>query len=155
MFSCEFFEISKNTFFTEHFWTTASVLWLEPHTQVSSSEKSESGVAYVMFFTIWYHLCNLKTVKNAHGRVLLLLKWSQQTQDVNQTYIRRSEDVLDVFWTSYVRSIYVLCLLGQAFNLQKKDPLRPNFDKNWQNVTFWDVLAEQINWLISICWEHW
>ena len=25
-------------------------------------------------------------------------------------YIRRSEDVLDVFWTSYVRSIYVLCL---------------------------------------------
>ena len=25
MFSCEFSEISKNTFFTEHFWTTASV----------------------------------------------------------------------------------------------------------------------------------
>ena len=34
------------------------------------------------------------------------------TQDVNWTYIRRSEDVLDVFWTSYVRSIYVLCLRG-------------------------------------------
>ena len=31
------------------------------------------------------------------------------TQDVNRTYIRRSEDVQDVFWTSYVRSIYVLC----------------------------------------------
>ena len=25
MFSCEFCEISKNTFFTEHFWTTASM----------------------------------------------------------------------------------------------------------------------------------
>ena len=24
MFSCEFCEISKNTFFTEHFWATAS-----------------------------------------------------------------------------------------------------------------------------------
>ena len=36
-----------------------------------------------------------------------------QTQDVNWTYIRRSEDVLDVFWTSYVRSIYVLCLWGK------------------------------------------
>ena len=24
MFSCEFCEISKNTFFTEHLWTTAS-----------------------------------------------------------------------------------------------------------------------------------
>ena len=29
------------------------------------------------------------------------------TQDVNWTYIRRSEDVEDVFWTSYVRLIYV------------------------------------------------
>ena len=35
------------------------------------------------------------------------------TQDVNWTYIRRSEDVQDVFWTSYVRSIYVLFLLGR------------------------------------------
>ena len=42
---------------------------------------------------------------------------TQQTQDVNLTYIRRSEDVLDVFWTSYVRSIYVLCLLGTYRNL--------------------------------------
>ena len=33
-----------------------------------------------------------------------------QMQDVNWTYIRRLEDVLDVFWTSYVRSIYVLRL---------------------------------------------
>ena len=31
------------------------------------------------------------------------------TQDVNWTYIKRSEDVLDAFWTFYVRSIYVLC----------------------------------------------
>ena len=31
------------------------------------------------------------------------------THDVNWTYIRRSEDVQDVFWTFYVRSIYVLC----------------------------------------------
>ena len=31
------------------------------------------------------------------------------TQDVNQTYILLLEGVLDVFWTSYVRSIYVLC----------------------------------------------
>ena len=27
MFSCEFCEISKNTYFTEHLWTTASVSW--------------------------------------------------------------------------------------------------------------------------------
>ena len=28
VFSCEFYEISKNTFFTEHLWTTSSVLYL-------------------------------------------------------------------------------------------------------------------------------
>ena len=27
VFSCEFYEISKNTFFTEHLWTTVSVPW--------------------------------------------------------------------------------------------------------------------------------
>ena len=27
VFSCEFFEISKNIFFTEHLWTTASVTY--------------------------------------------------------------------------------------------------------------------------------
>ena len=32
------------------------------------------------------------------------------TQDVNSTYIRLSEDIQDVFWTSYVRSIYIQCL---------------------------------------------
>ena len=29
--------------------------------------------------------------------------------------------------------------------LQKKEPIRPNFDKNGQNASFWYVLAEQIN----------
>ena len=35
---------------------------------------------------------------------------SPETQDVKWKYIRRSEDVQDVFWTSYVRSSYVVCL---------------------------------------------
>ena len=39
-----------------------------------------------------------------------------QAQGVNWTYIWRSEDVLDVFWTFYVRSIYVLCLLGMLLS---------------------------------------
>ena len=33
-------------------------------------------------------------------------------------YIRRSEDVLDVFWKSYVRLIYVLCLRGDVWNVK-------------------------------------
>ena len=37
------------------------------------------------------------------------------TQDANWTYmyIRRLKDVLDIFWMSYVRSIYVLCPGGK------------------------------------------
>ena len=27
LFSCEFCELSRNTFFTEHVWTAASVYW--------------------------------------------------------------------------------------------------------------------------------
>ena len=37
-------------------------------------------------------------------------------------YIRRSEDVLDVFWTFYVRSIYVLCLRGRVNKKRIKSP---------------------------------
>ena len=33
VFSCEFCEISKNTFFTEHFWTTASELNILRHSE--------------------------------------------------------------------------------------------------------------------------
>ena len=39
-------------------------------------------------------------------------KVTQWRQDVNRTYVRRSEHVLDLFWTSYVRSIYIMCLVG-------------------------------------------
>ena len=41
---------------------------------------------------------------------LPLTSW---TQDVKWTYKRRLEDVLEVFWTSYVRSVYVLCPVGK------------------------------------------
>ena len=46
------------------------------------------------------------------------------TQEVNWTYTRRSEGVQNVFWTFYVRSIYVLCLRngkpdGDEFELLK------------------------------------
>ena len=34
--------------------------------------------------------------------------WNCWTQDVNRMYIRRSKDVLGVFWTSYIGSIYIL-----------------------------------------------
>ena len=46
------------------------------------------------------------------------------TQDVNWTYIRRSEDVQNVFLMSYVRSLYVLCLRGIFLHMKsfKRQP---------------------------------
>ena len=48
----------------------------------------------------------LRKIDKVHSIILGTTPWAQ---DVNGTYIRRSENVLDVFWTSCVRSIYVLC----------------------------------------------
>ena len=75
--------------------------------------------------------------------------WNQApyTQDVNWMYIRRSEDVLGVFWTSYVRSIYVLCLRGGLIHSinkssSKKDP------PNYQGITFLRSLGKLFSSLV-------
>ena len=53
MFSCEFCEISKNTFFTEHFWATTSVRFKKIHplhsVDVSSSPNSPLLFAIVFW----------------------------------------------------------------------------------------------------------
>ena len=54
---------------------------------------------------------------NTENQIRLLLNYHlyiypTQSQDINWTNIRRSKDVQNVFWTSYIRSTYVLCLRG-------------------------------------------
>ena len=39
-------------------------------------------------------------------------------QDVNWTYRKRSEDVLDILWTSYVPTIYIL-FSGRIYDQSK------------------------------------
>ena len=48
--------------------------------------------------------------------IFIEIRWRHtlQTQDVNWTHIRRSEDAMDVFWTSFVCLIYSLCLRGHS-----------------------------------------
>ena len=50
------------------------------------------------------------------------------TQDVIWTNIRHSEDVLDVFWTSYLRSICFLCLRGKILK-EKHDSYMTGFSE--------------------------
>ena len=66
---------------------------------------------------------------------------STWTQDVNWTYKRRSEDVLDVFWTSYARSIYVLCL---ERHLTKMGKIISNQRKNIILLTYGVFFPEQL-----------
>ena len=98
LFSCEFFKIFKNTFLTEHLWTTASVSSLHPtpstyptfpnqlfvihsfqkfgklnFTHSSIFHFLEHVFTYVMRYAIRYHLYNLKNVRKTHGGVSLLV----------------------------------------------------------------------------------
>ena len=65
------------------------------------------------------------------------------TQDVNWTYKRRSEDVLDVFWMSYIRSICVLCPRGGS--------VRP-FSTLWKSSSLEEYERARIIWLKSFTW---
>ena len=54
------------------------------------------------YFTAWHFVSFIKPF-------LITKNIPPLIQDVNWTYIRPLEDVLDVFWKSYVRSIHFLC----------------------------------------------
>ena len=76
--------------------------------------------------------------------LLLILVPTPPTQDVTWTKIRRSEDVQDVFWTPYVRSIYVLCL-GTIF-LHEMHEIQWREGWNLHPVSsFWSALRSALN----------
>ena len=63
-------------------------------------------------YCIAWHICKkyfLKWFFFHFNDLLFKIYKPPWTQDVNWTYIRRSEDIQDVLWLSYVRSIYLLC----------------------------------------------
>ena len=55
-----------------------------------------------MLYVQWVNICARLAIET-----LIPTPW---TQDVSWTYIWRLEDVQDVLWVSFMRSIYVLCL---------------------------------------------
>ena len=66
-----------------------------------------------------------------------------RAQNVNWTYIRRSVVFLDVFWTSYVRSIYVLCLQAMIRNMSCL------FENNYFQETFIQA-CQNANYILSV-----
>ena len=59
------------------YWKRQMALLLQLH--CSPIEKDKCLMAYLMLCEMWYHLSNLKNVKNTHGRVLLLVKLQAST----------------------------------------------------------------------------
>ena len=72
--------------------------------------------------------------------------------NVYKTFRRRPwEDVLDVFWTSYVRSIYVLCLCGSTTKLFQTSARH----LNWPHYYNPDLNTFRIQWRnISFKWRR-
>ena len=114
VFSREFCEISKNNFFHRTPPVVASVNKLNICQRTISISCSE-------FITLYQNI--LPTVSSdqikfslnvgtGHIKQFLIFfyMWDQTfwIQDRNWTYIRCSEDVMDVFWRSYIRSINFL-----------------------------------------------
>ena len=80
VFSCEFCEISKNTFFTEHLWTTASTLICDC-LFIFNSMKVEAGSylptctyhhtkirkpkSFLSFFLMWWFIQRLHSILTA------------------------------------------------------------------------------------------
>ena len=60
-----------------------------------------------LFIAIWEALHWVFIKFKGHIKNPVKMSLLPRRHDVNWTYIRRSEEVLHVFWTSYVRSIYI------------------------------------------------
>ena len=60
MLSCEFYEISKNTFFTAHVWTTASIDPFETQNEWTNLFTQSFFMLTKTFYNI-YTSCNLYT----------------------------------------------------------------------------------------------
>ena len=67
-------------------------------------------------------------------------------------YTRRSEDVQDIFWTSYVRSIYVLCLRGSCFTIYCTLANNKLLDLEYLQYSHLVVLYNKYRLLLVLCY---
>ena len=107
VFSCEFCQIFKNTFFIKkHFWWLLLyyvVTWLS-----LDAFRTLSNIYNGTFSDNNFEFC-----KNTHRRCLTkMYVWY-----INWSYIRRLEDIQDVFWTSYVRPMYLQLCPAHVFHV--------------------------------------
>ena len=120
MFSCEFCEISKSTFFTEHLWTTApscshNSLWLNVHCPTAALL---SLVVQLLYFKHLHFLVNIKLY-------LLISLFSQ-----SRAFFLR------VFFLHFMGPfISFLCQLSQPIKHQPRKMVKHAQTVIWQQPT--------------------
>ena len=85
VFSCEFCEISKNTFFTEHLWTTASVFSRRSQPAACNTIKKET-IIQVFSCECWEVVYNSFIAELFCSRGLLLFFNASSLTVYNQDY---------------------------------------------------------------------
>ena len=104
-FPVSFAKYLRTHFYKKHFWWLLlyyAVTWL-------------SLDAFRTLSNIYGTFCdnNFEFCKNTHHRCLTkMYVWY-----INWSYIRRSEDIQDVFWTSYVRPMYLQLCPAHVFHV--------------------------------------
>ena len=71
-------------------------------TPLVAASRTLANACNVSQFWVWKRSCW------CNPYIELLNRWAPWTEDINWRYKRGLEDVQDIFWTSYVHSIYVL-----------------------------------------------
>ena len=76
----------------------------------------------------------------------MLFVASSYTRDVNWTYIRRSVDVQDVFWTSHILSIYLRPVSTGMLTHWQKNLEDSDDQENPQNAKIFHTKAKVHIW---------
>ena len=123
IYSCTFDTAQKMKFFIKDFFSKCDQI--RRKLKIWSHLLKKSLMGNFIFCSMW--LVSRGTERNALDGAYycmtqpddrLIIPW---THGVNWTYIRRSKYVLNVFWTSYVRSINVLCAWYNKTNQRNRN----------------------------------
>lgn len=100
-----------------------------------SNSKQKKALWTVSFLPQNLRSCHILYVLTCTNCFCLLTPCAQ---NITWTYLRHSEGVLNVFWTSFVRWIYVLCPGGKHLFFQKKSlsKLLLTFHFQWRLTCF-------------------
>ena len=107
----------------------------------------------LIFFRAISGLLDLKDFNYFHfsSRVCHSYLW---TQEVNWVYTRRSEDGLYVFWTAYVRLIFVMCSGLFVQNRAEYRNWENNITNLQTNIIYCHINGLKIQWNLITSFEH-